>query len=123
LSTSLYLIAGGLGVPLFAGGAIAGPTGGYLLGFVLAAGVVGLWMERAWANHPIAIGVGLLLGNATIYLVGLPWLAWFVGVRRALPLGLYPFLVGDLLKITAVAGVLSWVQRRRQMDQVDQVSS
>jgi biotin transport system substrate-specific component len=116
LSTSCYLLAGGLGLPLFAGGAIAGPTGGYLVGFIAAAGMVGWLRERGWGRRPLAAGLVLLFGNICIYLVGLPWLATFVGIHRVLPLGLYPFVFGDLVKIISVTVILTLIQRRRRSD-------
>ena len=104
LSVLLYLIEGVMGLPVFAGGAfgvarLVGPTGGYLWGFVLAAFVVGLLAERGWGRRMYSALVAMLIVNAIISLVGLPWLARFVGIDRVLPLGLYPFIVGDLLKV------------------------
>ncbi len=106
----LYLAQGALGLPVFAAGGaglphLLGPTGGYLVGFVLAAALMGNLATRGWDRHPLHTAIAMLLGNAVIYAVGLPWLALFVGPDRALPLGLYPFVVGDLIKL-ALATVL-----------------
>jgi biotin transport system substrate-specific component len=111
LSVLAYLGEGMAGLPVFAGGAggiahLAGPTGGYLAGFVLAALVVGWLAERGWDRHPGTTALAMLLGNAAIYALGLPWLAAFVGGERALVLGLYPFLAGDLLKLALAAALL-----------------
>ena len=105
-----YLIEGAAGLPVFAGGAggiahLLGPTGGYLWGFIAAAYVVGLLAERRWDRRMRTTLLAMLFGNAAIYALGLPWLASFVGIDRALLLGLYPFVPGDLLKL-ALAAVL-----------------
>jgi len=103
-AVGLYLTAGALGFPVFAGGRgglvfLLGPTGGYLLGYALAAAVAGAVAAAGrgrWAADLLAAGLGL----AAIYLCGLPWLKlqsqlpW----SQALALGLLPFLPGDLLK-------------------------
>ncbi|MCU0520634.1 MAG: biotin transporter BioY [Anaerolineae bacterium] len=110
LSVGLYLAGGAAGLPFFAGGSMAGPSGGYLVGFAVAAILVGRLAELGWTQRPLAVIGALLLGNATIYLFGLPWLAKFVGWGAALPLGLYPFLVGDGIKLVCAACFLaaSW---------------
>lgn len=106
-----YLAEGSLGLPVFAGGAaglarLFGPTGGYLLGFVVAAYVTGLLAERGWDRRAGTALLAMLLGNGVIYAFGLPWLAVFVGMGRALPLGLYPFVAGDLVKLALAALLL-----------------
>ena len=116
LSLLLYLAEGAMGLPVFAGGGlgpawIVGPTGGYLWGFVLAAYVVGSLAERGWDRSIGSRALAILLGNAAIYLLGLPWLAQFTGVERVLALGLYPFLVGDLAKL--VLAMLAMTARRK----------
>ncbi len=108
LSLLAYLGEGALGLPVFAGGTgglvrLAGPTGGYLLGFVATAFLVGRLCERGWDRRLLTIAIAMLLGNAIIYLFGLPWLARFVGPDKVLALGLLPFIPGDLLKITLAA--------------------
>lgn len=107
LSVGLYLAGGAVGVPLFAGGSLAGPTGGYLAGFAAAAVLTGRLMAAGWGARPLTAITALLLGNAAIYLFGLPWLARFVGWDAVLPMGLFPFLVGDGLKLGCAACV--WV--------------
>ena len=105
-----YLVEGIAGLPVFAGGTaglvhLLGPTGGYLVGFVVAAYITGLLAERGWDRRTGTTFLAMLLGNAAIYAFGLPWLACFSGVGRMLPLGFYPFIPGDLLKL-ALATVL-----------------
>jgi len=110
MSLLAYLAEGVAGVPVFAGGAagfpsLYGPTGGYLVGFVVAAGITGLLAERGWDRRVKTTFPAMLLGNIVIYVFGLPWLALFVGSGKMLAWGLYPFIVGDLLKL-AVATLL-----------------
>ena len=110
-AVAAYLLQGALGLPFFAGGAagwatLAGPTGGYLVGFLAAAVVIPLVMGREAAG-PGRIVAALLAGNVAIYLFGVPWLERFVdgGLVSALKFGLIPFLVGDAIKLLAAAAV------------------
>jgi biotin transporter BioY len=112
LSVLAYLAQGIAGLPVFApGGApgltrLLGPTGGYLLGFVAAAYATGLLAERGWDRKMTTALLAMLIGNAIIYAFGLPWLALFVGIEDTLPLGLYPFAGGDVLKAVLAAALL-----------------
>jgi biotin transport system substrate-specific component len=112
LSVLAYLAQGIAGLPVFApGGApglarLVGPTGGYLLGFVAAAYVAGLLAERGWDRRPATALLAMLTGDAIIYAFGLPWLTLFVGVENVLPVGLYPFVIGDLAKAFLAAALL-----------------
>ena len=110
----LYLAEGAAGLPVFSGtpekgiglAYMMGTTGGYLIGFVLAAGVVGHLAERGWDRNPVSTAVAMLLGNIVIYLPGLLWLGMIVGWDKpVLAWGLTPFLAGDALKL-ALAAVL-----------------
>jgi biotin transport system substrate-specific component len=100
----LYLAQGAAGLPVFAGtpekglglAYMLGPTGGYLLGFVLAAALAGWIVERRRDAAGPALAV--VAGSIAIYGPGVLWLAGFVGPGKALELGLVPFLWGDLLK-------------------------
>ena len=122
LAIILYLIEGGSGLPFFAGGgsgwtAFSGPTGGYLIGFVAAAYVVGWLAERGWDRRFWTAAAAMLAAEFVIYLFGVPWLAYFVGPGDALPKGMYPFIPGDIIKLVIAALVLpsTWnlVGRRR----------
>jgi len=106
----LYLVAGMAGVRWFSEqrSGFDFPSFGYILGFVLAAIVVGV-LARRGADRSVAGAVGLMvLGNLVIYALGVTWLAVSrdVGVGRALELGAVPFLIGDGLKIALAAGIL-----------------
>lgn len=103
-ATTLYFAQGAMGLPFFAngGGGIAyliGPTGGYLLGFVVAAHVVAHFAEKTKGKTPLRTFSLLLLGNSLIYLFGLPHLATLIGWEKALYLGLVPFIGTDLIKL------------------------
>lgn len=112
LSVLTYLIEGALGLPVFAPDGqiglarLVGPTGGYLVGFVIAAYAAGWLAERGWDRKVITALLAMLLGNAIIYACGLTWLGGFVGIEKALPLGLYPFIVGDLIKLALASASL-----------------
>lgn len=124
-----YLALGVLGAPVFHNGlggltVLAGPTGGYLVGFLLAVFLMGLAVRKAqvassqWGAHQrgaaacrsgvvrqtMVIAAAAVLAEAAIYIVGVPWLALFTGgsLSQAVAAGFVPFLLGDLLK-TAVA--------------------
>lgn len=111
LTLLVYLAEGAVGLPVFAewrGGlaVIFGPTGGYLLGFVVAAFVVGLLAEKGWDRRIVPTLIAMFLGNTIIYLCGLPWLAWFVGFENVLTFGLYPYIPGDIAKLIVAALLL-----------------
>ena len=100
-----YLTAGAFGVPVFQSGQagivylITSPTGGYLFGFVAAAYLIGFLAERGWDRRYVTTIAAMALGNGVIYVFGLARLAFVVGIDRVLPLGFYPFVLGDLIKI------------------------
>ena len=105
ISLLLYLGFGAMGLPVFAGGAsgltrFAGPTAGYLLGFVAAAAVVGWLCERGWDRRAGTTALAMVVGMAAIYAFGTIWLSRFVGWERVLAVGVLPFIPGDLLKLT-----------------------
>jgi len=112
LSLFLYLLEGALGIPVFAkGGGVAyllGPTGGYLFAFPLAAYLVGHLFERGAGRRLWTAFLALLLGAGSVFLLGVPWLALYLGadLGRALALGLYPFVPGEVLKALLAAFIL-----------------
>lgn len=116
LALAAYLLEGAAGLPVFAGGGstlawLAGPTAGYLWSYPAAAWLTGRLAERGWDRRPATAALALGAGNAVIYAVGLPWLAFFVGLERVLAAGLVPFLPGDLVKIAVAAGALAGAWR------------
>ncbi|MDE0087265.1 MAG: biotin transporter BioY [Candidatus Poribacteria bacterium] len=108
----LYLAEGAVGLPVFSGTPEKGigvaymmsTTGGYLFGFVLAAGTVGYLAERGWDRNPRTTAAAMLIGNIVIYIPGLLWLGSVVGWDKpVLAWGLTPFLAGDALKLVLAA--------------------
>jgi len=108
LTVVLYLAQGALGLPVFAGtpakgvglAYMLGPTGGYLIGFVVAAAVCGYLAERGWDRRAATTFAAMLIGNLLIYACGVAWLGAVVGWDKPLlAWGVLPFLPGDALKI------------------------
>jgi biotin transport system substrate-specific component len=111
----LYLAQGAIGLPFFAGGesgvsllGAASATGGYLWGFVAAAAVVGWLSRRGWDRSIRSSIAAMFLGEVVLYAIGVPWLvaALDVPLEKGLELGLYPFVIGDTIKLLVAAGVL-----------------
>jgi len=112
---ALYVLEGLAGLPVFAEfraglAVLMGPTGGYLIGFVIAAALVGWFAERGYDRRVLSMFGVMILGAAVLYIPGLLWLMQFTGADKVLELGLYPFLWGDLLKaaLAAVAFPTAW---------------
>ncbi|MGF1525958.1 MAG: biotin transporter BioY [Candidatus Competibacterales bacterium] len=116
----LYLAQGAAGLPVFAGGGglgyLTGPTGGYLVGFVAAAGLMGWLAERGFDRSTPCTLLAMTLGTALIFVPGLVWLSAFVGWHRVLEVGLWPFLPAEGAKILLAAALLPglwhWLGRR-----------
>jgi biotin transport system substrate-specific component len=122
-TVALYLAEGALGLPVFANTPpaaagplyLAGPTGGFLAGFVAAAALVGALAERGW-DRPLARLVPLMvIGHAVIFVFGLAWLAVWFGPAKAWAIGAAPFLLATLLKTALAAAVMQagWSLARR----------
>jgi biotin transport system substrate-specific component len=120
LGMGLYLVAGIAGIPWFSEqrSGFDFPSFGYIIGFVLAAVIVG-WLARRGLDRSVSGTVAIMvLGNLVIYAIGVSWLANSLGVDvpRALELGAWPFLIGDALKIALAAGLLPaawWIASSR----------
>jgi biotin transport system substrate-specific component len=122
LAMLVYMAEGLAGLPVFAGGTsawspsllgvpvIIGPSAGYLFSFPIAAFAVGVLAERGWDRRFWRAVAMMLVGQVIIYLVGLIWLGTYVGMQQAVPLGLLPFVAGDVLKVLLAATLLpaSW---------------
>ncbi|KGE87286.1 hypothetical protein IX84_16750 [Phaeodactylibacter xiamenensis] len=114
----LYLLLGGLGLPVFAEGgsgwsSFSGGSGGFLIGFFIAALVMGLLRRRGWGQH---LGYSLLangLGTAVIVGSGLLWLAHLYGWGKAMEYGFYPFWPGAIVKIL-LGGFIAWSMLRNR---------
>lgn len=107
----LYLAEGAVGLPVFASGGgiayFAGPTTGYLAGFLVAAVLVGWLGERGWDRSVPLTFVAMFFGTAIIFVLGVAWLAVFLNdFQAALANGFSPFIVGAFVKIALAAAVL-----------------
>ncbi len=107
-----YLALGALGVTVFTGETaglayMMGPTGGYLVGFAVAAITMGWLAERGWDKSVASMAGALLIGNAIIYAFGLPWMAYLFladkGAAWVAQWGMTNFLLGDALKLALAA--------------------
>ncbi len=122
----LYLAIGALGVPVYSEGkaglaVLQGATGGYLIGFMVAASIVGRLAELGWDRRVGGSIAAMAIGTAIIYAIGVPWLKltldlpWAVAVSE----GMTKFLVWDAAKLAVAAGVFPvawWLIGRRPDD-------
>lgn len=118
LSLGAYAVAGIIGLPVFAPEddgshkvgwvAILGPTGGYIIGFIIAAAFVGWLAQREWDRKLVKAALTFLGGSLIVFAIGLPWLAFVLGlgVEKTLEFGFYPFIVGGIIKAAIAAGLL-----------------
>jgi biotin transport system substrate-specific component len=112
-----YLGLGLGGLPLFAGGGaglatLGGSTAGYLVGFVVAAALVGAVAERHGTHRALPVAAAMLLGTLVIYAFGVAWLTRFApDVATAVAWGVAPFVFGDALKIALATALLPWATR------------
>jgi biotin transport system substrate-specific component len=114
----LYLVEGAVGLPVFAGtpekgiglAYMMGTTGGYLVGFVIAAASVGWLAERGWDRTLPKAVAAMAVGSVLLLIPGVAWLAVLIGGAKAISLGLMPFIAGSLVKLALAAAVmlLAW---------------
>lgn len=120
VSQAAYLLVGAAGLPVFAGGAsglaylLRGATAGYLIGFIVATAFVGWLVRRRQDPGILWILLSMATGSLVVYACGVSWLAWSLklSLASAIAKGMLPFLLGDVLKTCAAAG-LFWSYRRR----------
>ncbi len=108
-SVAVYLLAGACGLPVFAGGMggigrLVGPTGGYLIGYLPAVFLVGYISAKATGRIGYDV-LAMICGTVVLYACGVTWLKILTGMTwsKALTVGMFPFLIGDALKIAAAA--------------------
>ena len=118
ISYFIYLLLGFAGLPVFSGftgglGKLAGPTGGYLIGFIFLALISGLFVDKFPKNRILAV-VGMIIGMAVTYIFGTEWLAIQLKMSfvAALSVGVIPYLAGDAVKII-IAIIVGPVLRSR----------
>lgn len=109
ISYFVYLLLGLVGLPVFSNftggvGKLAGPTGGYLIGFIFMAWTAGIFIEKSKGHIVVSI-LGMIVGTAIAYAFGTAWLAQqsHISFMKAFTLGVIPFLLGDILKIALIA--------------------
>lgn len=112
----LYILLGGLGLPIFADGGsgfatLAGGSGGYLYGFVFAAYVAGMLNEKGWNKNLLQCVYVMVIGTIVILFFGLLQLTFKYGFWKALEYGLYPFIPGAIVKIFLGALVVYLYQK------------
>jgi biotin transport system substrate-specific component len=113
ISMVVYMLAGIIGLPVYSDhtsglAVLLGPTGGYIVGFVLAAAFTGWLAQRQWERRFLAGMLAFVAGSGVVFLVGLPWLKVSLGLTwpQTLAAGLYPFVIGGIVKAVIAAGVL-----------------
>jgi biotin transport system substrate-specific component len=120
LAVLAYLAEGALGIPVFAGtpekgiglAYMMGGTGGYLVGFVVAAGLCGWLAERGWDRSVGRCALAMICAHLVIYTLGLAWLGTLFGWDKPiLQWGLYPFVLGDLVKVALATVTLPLLWR------------
>ena len=116
-TTLAYLGVGAAGLPVFTGGGagvatLTGTTAGYLVGFVVAAALVGALAERGWtATAPRAFAT-MVIGNMVVYACGVAWLSQLApDLGTAIAWGVTPFLIGDALKVALATALLPLATR------------
>ncbi|MET4780278.1 biotin transporter BioY [Glaciihabitans sp. UYNi722] len=117
LSMLLYAVLGIVGLPVFSDGShglgvVAGPTGGYIIGFIFAAALTGWLAQRSWDHKIFGAIAAFAAGTLVTFAIGLPWLAFTLGLNleQTLEGGLYPFIIGGAVKALLAAGFirLAW---------------
>jgi len=108
----LYLIEGLIGLPVFAGAVagpayMAGPTGGYLAGFVIAAAIVGWAADNGWSRNALKMAGAMLVADVVVFVLGFAWLSTLIGSEKAFAFGVVPFVLGDLVKIALASALVA----------------
>lgn len=122
-TVALYLVEGLVGLPVFAGAGagplyMAGPTGGFLIGFLFAAALVGYLADRGWDRSWARLLVAMTLGHVVLFVFGFAWLAFLIGPAKALTAGVAPFVLATIVKTLLAAALVlaAWgvVERVRE---------
>ena len=114
----VYLLLGLIGLPVFSGFSgglpkLAGPTGGYLIGFIFMAFISGLFIDK-FSNKICMCFLGMVIGTTVTYLFGTTWLAYVAHMQfnKALAVGVLPFIPGDLIKIIIASLIGPQIRKR-----------
>lgn len=118
LSQASYVFLGAIGLPIFQGygfgpAHVFGPTGGYLIGFMVASFFIGKMLEKETSN-PLKIVISFIAGNAVLYSLGIIWLMllYKISLFNAVTIGLIPFLALEAVKISAAALIYRTIAKR-----------
>ena len=113
ISMVLYAVLGLVGLPVYSDGShgasvLFGATGGYIVGFIVSAALVGWLAERQWDRKVLKAIVTFVAGSVVVFAIGLPWLAVVLhtDLPTTLQYGLYPFIIGGIIKAVIAAGLL-----------------
>jgi biotin transport system substrate-specific component len=113
ISMVLYAVLGLVGLPVYSDGShgagvLFGATGGYIIGFIVSAALVGWLAERQWDRKILKAIVTFVAGSVVVFAIGLPWLAVVLhtDLPTTLQYGLYPFIIGGIIKAVLAAGLL-----------------
>ena len=109
-----YLLVGAMGMPVFTGtpesglgvAYMAGPTGGYLAGFVVMAYLTGLAADRGWSSNPLKMGGAMLTGEIIMLVMGALWMGYLFGSEKIIAWGVGPFIVTDIIKLAIAACIV-----------------
>ena len=122
-TVALYLIEGAVGLPVFSTGAglafMAGPTGGYLAGFLLSVLFISIAFDRGLHRNFVATALIIVLGDALIMGLGFAWLSTLIGPEKAFAVGVLPFLPAEALKIALTVASVHIVKRRLPSDNAE----
>ncbi|MEL6919643.1 MAG: biotin transporter BioY [Pseudomonadota bacterium] len=109
-TVALYLAQGAIGLPVFTGGAglayMAGPTGGFLAGFLVAAIIIGYAVDRGWGANAFKLFAATLLGAVVLMTMGYAWLSGLIGTEKAWQFGVQPFLLGEFTKVVLASALI-----------------
>lgn len=118
LSYLVYLLLGLVGLPVFSGFTggltkLAGPTGGYLVGFIFLTIIAGIFVEKSKGNVLLS-AIGIILGTAVCYLFGTVWLSWQLSMTfyQGLAVGVIPYLPGDCIKMVLALILAPMIAKR-----------
>ena len=113
LAMVLYALLGLVGLPVFSDGThgasiVFGATGGYIVGFILSAAMVGWLAERQWDRKVLKALATFAAGSLAVFAIGLPWLSitLHLNLAQTLAAGFYPFIIGGIIKAVIAAGLL-----------------
>ena len=110
VTISLYIMQGIFGLPVFANGGgvgyLIGPTGGYIVGFLISSILLGFLANRGWGKTWKTTAIAMILGVCIIFLIGVSWLSVYIGLMPAVLNGFLPFIYADCLKIIIACVVM-----------------